>query len=141
MSVTRAFLDTNILIYIYSVDEPDKRKQTITQINSYYRIVSTQILSEFCSVSIHKLKMDTFCVEAALNKICHKNNLVVVNLDTVKYGLYLQNKYHFKYYDSLIIASTLESNCQFLLSEDMNNGQVIEKSLTICNIFIPRNIV
>jgi predicted nucleic acid-binding protein len=79
--------------------------------------------------------MDLLLIEEAINLICLNNTLVVVNLDTIKHGLYIQNKYHFSYYDSLIIASALESNCEFLLSEDMNDAQVIEKSLTILNIF------
>jgi predicted nucleic acid-binding protein len=37
MSETKAFLDTNILIYIYSADEHDKRKQVINRINCYDR--------------------------------------------------------------------------------------------------------
>ncbi|MDR1870776.1 MAG: PIN domain-containing protein [Deltaproteobacteria bacterium] len=140
MTATKAFLDTNILIYIFTVSEVEKRKQSIEKINNYDRIVSTQILTEFCSVSIRKLKMDLSLIEEAINLICLNNTLVVVNLDTIKYGLYIQNKYNFSYYDSLIIASALVSNCEFLLSEGMNNGQVIEKTLTIRNIFSPVNL-
>ncbi|MDR1873106.1 MAG: PIN domain-containing protein [Deltaproteobacteria bacterium] len=135
MSVTKAFLDTNILIYIFSEDQNKKREQAISRINSYKRYISTQVLTEFCSIGIRKLKMDHLHIEVALNELCLKNGLLTVDVDTIKLGLHIQNKYHYSYYDSLIIASALESNCDYLLSEDMNNGQVIEKSLTILNIF------
>ncbi|MDR1568787.1 MAG: PIN domain-containing protein [Streptococcaceae bacterium] len=133
--MTRAFLDTNILIYIYSVDEPDKRKQAITQMNSYYRIVSTQILSEFCSVSIRKL-MQPNVIEESLSLIRRKNKISIVTLNTIKKGIYIQSKYNFTYYDSLIIASALETECDFLITEDLQNGQLFEEKLTIFNILV-----
>ena len=34
-----------------------------------------------------------------------------------------------------MIASALENDCQYLLTEDMADGQVIEGRLTIENIF------
>jgi hypothetical protein len=37
---TKVFLYTNIVIYIYSLDENEKRKQAISQINSYQRVIS-----------------------------------------------------------------------------------------------------
>ncbi|GHV18420.1 hypothetical protein FACS189493_7820 [Spirochaetia bacterium] len=42
--------------------------------------------------------------------------------------------YQYSYYDSLIVASALEQDCDYLLSEDMNDGQVIGK-MAIKNIF------
>lgn len=36
--------------------------------------------------------------------------------------------------DSNIVASAIESDCKYLTSEDMQNGQKIE-SITIVNIF------
>lgn len=43
--------------------------------------------------------------------------------------------YVFSYWDSLVISSALESGCSILYSEDMQNGQVINKKLTIKNPF------
>ena len=43
--------------------------------------------------------------------------------------------YAFSYWDSLVISSALESGCSILYSEDMQNGQVINKKLTIKNPF------
>jgi len=45
-------------------------------------------------------------------------------------------KYHFSFYDSLIIAAALESGCSTLYTEDMHNGQVIEDRLKIVNPFV-----
>ncbi len=37
--------------------------------------------------------------------------------------------------DALIVASALEARCRTLLSEDMQDGRVIDRSLTIRNPF------
>ena len=50
-------------------------------------------------------------------------------------ALGIHERYGYAYYDSLMIASALEHNCQHLLTEDMAGGQVIEGRLTIQNIF------
>jgi predicted nucleic acid-binding protein len=47
----------------------------------------------------------------------------------------LRDEYVFSYWDSLVISSALESGCSILYSEDMQNGQVINKKLTIKNPF------
>jgi predicted nucleic acid-binding protein len=44
--------------------------------------------------------------------------------------------YHFSFYDSLIIAAALQSNCATLYSEDLQHGQAIEGKLNIVNPFI-----
>jgi predicted nucleic acid-binding protein len=50
-------------------------------------------------------------------------------------ALTIHEKYGYSYYDSLMVASALKQECQYLFSEDMSDGQVIERSLTIKNIF------
>ena len=53
-----------------------------------------------------------------------------------KAGQNLIVKYDFQVFDGIIIAAALESNCDILYSEDMQDGQVIENTLTIVNPFI-----
>ncbi len=48
-------------------------------------------------------------------------------------------KYQYSYYDSLIIAAALDSNCTILYSEDLKHNHIIENTLTILNPFINEN--
>jgi len=41
----------------------------------------------------------------------------------------------FSFYDSLIIAAALESDCKCLISEDLHHGQSVDKILVIENPF------
>jgi predicted nucleic acid-binding protein len=47
----------------------------------------------------------------------------------------IQRKYHFSFWDSLILQAAVVSRCEFLLSEDFQDGQVIE-SVNIVNPFL-----
>jgi predicted nucleic acid-binding protein len=135
MSDAKAFLDTNLLVYLYSDTDTSKRKQVVQTINRYERFVSTQVLNEFCNVCIRKLKLPISDVTNAINEICKTCNLALIDDRTVAKALENHEKYGYSYYDSLIIASALESDCSFLLSEDMADGHVIDGNLTIKNIF------
>jgi len=44
-------------------------------------------------------------------------------------------QYQFQLFDSIIIASSLESGCETFFTEDLHHGLLIEKQLRICNPF------
>jgi predicted nucleic acid-binding protein len=47
MSVAKAFVDTNVFVYLYSDDEQDKRRRALSQIDRFDRIISTQVRGHF----------------------------------------------------------------------------------------------
>lgn len=61
---------------------------------------------------------------------------MVVQPSTIEHALHLAQAYRYSYYDSLILAASLEKTCHVLYSEDMQHQQVIEQQLTIVNPFI-----
>jgi predicted nucleic acid-binding protein len=135
MPVAKAFVDTNVFVYLYSDDEQDKRRQALSQIDRFDRVISMQVLNEFCNVCIRKMRMELSRVETAIEKICLTNALAAISEKTVRKPLFIHGKYGYSYYDSLMVASALENECEYLLSEDMADGQVIEGTLTVRNIF------
>ena len=104
-------------------------------INQYERYISTQVLNEFCNVSIRKLKLPIASVREAVKEMTNLCNQITINEETVDNALVFHEKYGYSYYDCLMIASALESGCKYLLSEDLSDGQVLEGSLTVKNIF------
>ena len=137
MSV-RAFLDTNLFVYLHSSTDTLKKEQVASAIGQYERYVSTQVLNEFSNVCIRKLGMSISDIEKAVLEICETCNLIVVDEETVLAALVLHEKYGYSFYDCLMIASALESGCNYLLTEDMADGQTINDSLTITNIFLDK---
>jgi predicted nucleic acid-binding protein len=131
----KAFVDTNILVYLYSEDEVEKSVRACDAIEKYNCITSTQALTEFSNVCIKKLHIPVEIISKSIDEITSACIVVPVERETIKKALELHGKYGYSYYDCLIIASALTYNCTLLLTEDLQNRHVIENNLTIRNIF------
>jgi predicted nucleic acid-binding protein len=135
MSGTKAFVDTNLIVYLYSEHEPEKQQTVISALNQYDRSVSAQVLNEFCNVCIRKLNLPIPTVKKAIEEICETNEVLTIDESHVTTALDLRVSYGYSDYDSIIIASALDGGCDYLLTEDMSDGQIIDGKLTIKNIF------
>lgn len=132
----KTFIDSNILIYSYSDLFPDKQSKARQQINSYNDVfISTQVLNEFVSAFNKKLMADWDDIMNSLDEITDNFTIFTNTPITVKEACKIAQKYHYLFYDSLIIAATLECGCNILLSEDMHDGQIINNKLKIVNPF------
>jgi predicted nucleic acid-binding protein len=136
MSDIKAFVDTNIFVYLYSQTDSLKRDQAYSALMRCERQISTQVLNEFSHVCTKKWRFTRENIQKLLDQICAYCDVAYIYEDTIRKALDIHEKYGYTYYDSLIIASALEGNCQYLLSEDMADGQAIEGRLTIRNIFM-----
>jgi predicted nucleic acid-binding protein len=58
-----------------------------------------------------------------------------VTIETHDRALRIAERYGISIYDALIVSAALLANCNTLQSEDMQDGQVIERQLTIRNPF------
>jgi len=56
----RSFIDTNLLIYADSGDQPAKQRTALTLLKqlriNYTGVLSTQVLNEYCNVALNKCK-------------------------------------------------------------------------------------
>ena len=137
MNADRVFVDTNVLVYLYSGNNDDsgKRFRAYNALERYDCQISTQVLNEFSNICIKKLKIDTNRIQGFIDQICSYFDLAYIDEDTIDNALEVHARYGYSYYDSLMVASALERNCTYLLSEDLADGQVIEDRLVIKNIF------
>jgi predicted nucleic acid-binding protein len=130
----KAFFDTNILVY--AIVENDPRKIRARELLAVGGTISVQVLNEFVSVVRRKVKMPWDDVRATLQWIlllCPET--VTVTIKTHEKAVGIAERYGYRIYDSLIVASALEAKCELLYSEDLQDGQVIEKNLRIRNPF------
>jgi predicted nucleic acid-binding protein len=131
----RIFIDTNIWVYFYAKDPPEKFQKIREIINSDSPeiIVSTQTLGELFYV-LTKKKFTS--ASDAVNIISELgNDFPVVAIDTSKVlqAVKIHLKYGYSYWDCLIIATALLSDCSILYSEDMQHGQLIDNKTQILN--------
>jgi predicted nucleic acid-binding protein len=131
----KAFIDTNIFIYLYSSDEPEKREKCLQIFENYYCITSIQVLNEISNVLIKKFKIDSERIALVHQEIEKNCPVVLFNTTTIYKALEIWKVYGYSYYDSLIIATALENECEILLTEDMQSGQIIAEKLMLLNIF------
>ncbi len=131
----KAFLDTNIIIYGYSQDEPDKqhRARKCAQANESW--ISTQVLNETVNTLKRKFSLDYHQIGAVVDELSQQYQLAIVSLDTIRKALNIAQRYQYSYFDSLIIASALEVGCDRLYSEDLQDSQKIDNTLLLINPF------
>ena len=131
----RVFVDTNIFIYMQSEKEKRKKELSGLAIDNLNCITSTQVLSEICNVFTKKFAIDFSLSKQFIEAVTLTCEVVVIQAEWIKKALDIKSRYGYSYYDSLIITAALESKCNYILSEDMSDGQIIENQLEIINIY------
>jgi len=134
MPAVNAFIDTNVLLYLFSQDTAKAdRAEAIIQTGG---VISVQVLNEVANVARRKLGIawpDTLELLELIRALCVVNP---VTIEMHSKGLQIAERYGFSIYDSMIIAAALLAGCERLYSEDLQHGQLIDKQLRLCNPFL-----
>lgn len=133
MPEPKAFIDTNVLLYLLSADAAKAdRAEAVVRTDS---LISVQVLNELTSVARRKLTLSWEQINEIIELIrslCHVEPLTVQTHDQ---GRALAQRYQLNIYDALIAASALNASCRILYSEDTHDGLLIEEQVRICNPF------
>ena len=135
----KTFFDTNVLVYAFDKSESKKgaiAKQLIGKFGAEGNLVlSTQVLQEFyvCVTRVGKSKLSREEAESIVNNFA-EFPLIQVNKNIISQAMKRHQSQFFSFWDSLIVEAALHSGCSQLLSEDMQDGLMVD-SLTICNPF------
>lgn len=133
----RPFLDTNVLVY--AIGEDPKRTARAEELLADGGVLSVQVLNELAVVARRKLKMpwpEIVEAMAAVRLLCPEP--LPLTVETHEAALRIASTYGFHFYDALIVAAALEADCPVVYSEDLQDGQVIDKRLRIENPFAAR---
>lgn len=126
----KCFLDTNILIYPW--DESDSYKKNASSvflthiIEKAEPIISTQTLGEFFNVAYRKLGFTKSDAIIEVQRIASTFPVYEITKENVFHAMQISKTTQFSYWDSLIIAMAIDTDCSVLYSEDLNPGQQIE---------------
>jgi predicted nucleic acid-binding protein len=129
------FIDTNVLVYAHSTQNLQFQASAQNLLKSENLVISTQVLNELINAFRKKFNKDWKSISKIITETTQYYTLCLIDKETVNFAITISAKYGYSYFDSLIIASALESNCKILYSEDLGNTQIIEKTLTIINPF------
>ncbi len=125
--MTKVFLDTNILVY--SNDHRDRRKQAIAArlladcIRQRRGVISTQVLQEYASAALYKLRQD---VDFIARRLLQFESLEIVQLTPllIRRALELHSLHQVHYWDAAILAAAEAARCTELWSEDFAPGSI-----------------
>ena len=137
----RFFLDTNIFVYSFDAGSRKKAAQSAKLIRSAIEtrggIVSYQVVQEFFNVALRRFAkpMSSADAEQYLSTIFRP--LLSVHSSPALYGeaLRIGARFRLAWYDSLIVASAIEGQCDILYSEDFQDGQQFG-TVVISNPFV-----
>ena len=136
----RFFLDTNIFVYSFDASSPKKAAQARKLIRSAIvtrgGIVSYQVVQEFFNVALRRFAKPMSGVDAEQYLSTTFRPLLSVHSSQALYAeaLRLAAKFRLPWYDSLIVASAIEGQCDVLYSVDFQDGQQFG-GVTITNPF------
>ncbi|MFC1862603.1 PIN domain-containing protein [Thermodesulfobacteriota bacterium] len=139
MPEDKIFVDTNIIIYAFDVTAGKKHKVAVNILtdlwNSGMGVISTQVLQEFFVNVTQKIPrpIDRKLAREIVRDFL-KWHVVVNNGDSILDGIDICEKYKYSFWDSMIIGAAIKSGSTFLMSEDLQDGQVIG-GVTITNPF------
>jgi predicted nucleic acid-binding protein len=125
----RFFLDTNIFVYSFDANSPKKsaraRKLIRSAIETRGGIVSYQVVQEFLNVALRRFSKPMSSIDAEQYLSTTFRPLLSVHSSPALYGeaLRIAARFQLPWYDSLIVASAIEGQCEVLYSEDFQDGQ------------------
>lgn len=123
------FLDTNVLIYSFDETVPEKQERSQMLIEKALRTgcgaISWQVVQEFLNVARHKWENPMSANEAAefLGGVLEPLCFVFPTSALWRAALSIQLESQYRLYDSLIVASALQSGARILYSEDLQPGR------------------
>lgn len=129
----RPFVDTNILLYAFGQDE---RSTVAAAIMGTSGAVAVQSLNEFANVARRKLRLAWPEIRQALAEVrtlCAVQEGATPN--THEQALELAERYLLNIHDAMLLAIALEAGCDTFLSEDRQDGLVVENRLKVRNTF------
>ena len=90
----RAFVDTNILVYLYSADEAYKRTITTHVFRSYSEpVVSIPILNELCNVMLKKLGVSKAGLRDVVQEISKATLIAKISANTIRKSIDMNENY------------------------------------------------
>jgi predicted nucleic acid-binding protein len=125
---TRAFLDTNVLVYAYDSSSPSKqaraRELIEVLVNDEQALLSTQVLQEFYVVVTRKLRVPVpeDVAQEAVNTLLSLPIILVTSALIVD-SIRRSRVDRLALWDALIVEAALAGGASALYSEDLQDGR------------------
>jgi predicted nucleic acid-binding protein len=132
------FVDANV--FLYALDEAEPRKQQAARNwraelwKSRRGRISFQVLGEFYVNAMRKRPTAGEEARAEVRDLLAWNP-VIADAALLEQGWKIQDRYRLSYWDALIVAAAKVSACHYLLTEDLQSGQMLD-GIEVVNPFL-----
>ncbi len=128
-----SFLDSNIVLYLASEDllKADRAQELVAEGGT----ISVQVLNEIANISRRKMGLSWAETRNFLLMIRGLLKVEPITIEIHDVGISLAERYQLSVYDSMIVSAALCAECDTLLSEDLQNGLLINGRLRVLNPF------
>ena len=126
------FVDTNVLLYAVDDTVVSKRDQAQTWLIALWSQrcgrLSTQVLNEYYWNVRKKFKNSVSLgdARAEVRRYQHWQPWLVDHA-TIESAWAVETRYQVSFWDALLVAAAQHMGCRYLLTEDLQHGQVIDK--------------
>ena len=138
---SRTFFDTNLLLYLFDVGEPEKSEAARRAFGGTQPgdlVVSTQVLQEFYWNATRKLSPPLAPDEAAEHlRAFSAHTVIIVDVALILAAVARATAARIAFWDALIVEAALAARCTRLLTEDLQDGRDFD-GLTVVNPFTAR---
>lgn len=136
----KSFFDTNVLVYLFDADSPDKRKKARALFQKHAEagdiLLSTQVLQEFYVAVTRKLArpLDAAAAAEAVSRFAELP-LVQIDSELIVSAIHRSRNSRLSFWDALVMQAAIEGHASTLYSDDMQHGQMLD-SLRVVNPFV-----
>ncbi len=127
MSAEPQFVDTNVLVYLFDDDSPEKqsRARELFESEAENLVLSTQVLGEFYVTVTRKLArpLPPKLAREAVDDLCALR-VRPVRAELVQAAARRSDASQLSYWDALIVETAVDAGAATLLTEDLQHGQV-----------------
>jgi predicted nucleic acid-binding protein len=145
MNAERWFFDTDILVYLFDPQAPEKQiaagKLWQRASDEAIPVLSTQVLQEFFVTVTKAAKQGLPLPEArrVVFDFAVIAEVVTITVPLIERAIHRVETSGFSFWDSLIIETAMAADARYLLTEDLQHGQALG-NLQICNPFVVSHV-
>ena len=134
--MTAIFVDTNVLVYALDAGKHSKHERAAAWMDAIWASrrgrLSFQVLQEFYVTVTQKLKpgLDRDRARAEVRDLMVWRPLAIAP-PVLEGAWVVQDRFSVSWWDALIVSAAQVSGCQYLLTEDLQDGQDLDGTLVV----------
>lgn len=116
------FLDSNVWIYFAGKTDFEKFLIVDSLLSAAPDVVvSSQVVTETCCILLSKLKFSEVQIKQTIDSFYLAFEIKTVSRFQLQLASDLRQRYHFSFWDSLLVATAKDAGCSIFYSEDMHD--------------------